>query len=435
MFGAASACRRGSAAVLEGQKRIAIVGSGIAGLVAAWILCRKHAVTLFEADDRIGGHTNTIEFDLAGERHAIDTGFIVYNERTYPNFTRLLDRLGVVTQPSDMSFSVKCERTGLEYNGHTLNTLFAQRSNLFRPRFWRMIRDILRFNREAVALLDKPEDETTLGTFLLQGGYSEAFLRHYILPMGAAIWSTTEDRMLGFPAHFFARFFHNHGFLSVDDRPEWRVIANGSRRYVEKLIVPFADRIRVAAPVVAIERRPDGVSVAVRGGSAESFDEVVIASHSDQALRMLADPSDAERAILGAIPYQENVAILHTDERLLPRRRLARAAWNYHLPVGDSAARVSLTYDMNVLQSLRTKRRFLVTLNREDAVDPSHVHRRIVYHHPLFTREGVAAQRRHGEISGVRRTHYCGAYWRYGFHEDGVVSALAVAKQFGMELT
>lgn len=421
--------------MLEGSKRIAIVGSGIAGLVAAWVLCRKHAVTLFEADDRIGGHTNTIEFELNGERHAIDTGFIVYNERTYPNFTRLLDRLGVATQTSDMSFSVKCERSGLEYNGHSLNTLFAQRSNLFRPRFWRMIRDILRFNREAVALLGQREDDTTLGTFLDQRGYSESFLRHYILPMGAAIWSTTEDRMLGFPAHFFVRFFHNHGFLSVDDRPTWRVIANGSRRYVEKLIVPFAERIRVATPVVAIERRADGVLVTARGESAESFDEVVIATHSDQALRMLADPSDAERAILGAIPYQENVALLHTDERLLPRRRLARAAWNYHLPTGNSGARVSLTYDMNVLQSLRTKRRFLVTLNREDAVDPSQVHRRIVYHHPLFTREGVAAQRRHGEISGVRRTHYCGAYWRYGFHEDGVVSAIAVARQFGMELT
>ncbi|MFO1052544.1 MAG: FAD-dependent oxidoreductase [Planctomycetota bacterium] len=417
------------------RERIAVVGSGIAGLFAAWVLRRRHDVVLFEADDRVGGHTNTIELDRDGKRLSIDTGFIVYNERTYPLFSRLLERLDVATQPSTMSFSVHCEATGLEYNGTSLNTLFAQRRNLLRPSFWRMIRGILRFNREATALLDDPDPALTLGEFLERRRFGPELIRNYLVPMGAAVWSTAPEQMLGFPAHAFARFFHNHGFLSIDDRPQWRVIQGGSQRYVERMLPALGSGVRTSAPVEAVTRGRDGVTVKVRGRDAERFDRVVLACHSDQALRILADPSDAERRVLGAIAYQENVALLHTDSRLMPRRRLAQAAWNYHLPADPQrgAARVTVTYDMNALQSLRSDERFLVTLNREADVDPAKVIRRIVYHHPLYTREAVAAQVRRAEISGPRRTHYCGAYWRNGFHEDGVWSGLLVCRELGMD--
>jgi predicted NAD/FAD-binding protein len=412
----------------ERDMKIAIIGTGIAGNVTAHRLHRDHDITVFEAGTHVGGHTHTHSVDVAGARHEIDTGFIVFNDWTYPNFIALLRELGVDSQPSRMSFSVRCERTGLEYNGTSLNTLFAQRRNLLRPSFHRMIRDILRFNREAPRLLEG-EGEIPLADYLEAERYSSQFVDHYLIPMGAAIWSTDPARMLDFPARFFVRFLHNHGMLSVDDRPTWRVIKRGSARYVEKLVAPFRDRIRLGTPVEWIRRLPDRVLVKARGGEAERFDHVFIAAHSDQALRLLADPSRIEREVLGAIPYQENEVVLHTDTRLLPKARRAWAAWNYHLPRED-AGRVALTYNMNILQSLAARETLCVTLNRTERIDPAKVIERLTYHHPLFTPAAVAAQRRHAEVNGANRTWFCGAYWRYGFHEDGVVSALNALEHF-----
>ena len=406
--------------------KTAIIGTGISGLTAAWQLHRDHSLTVFEANDYIGGHTNTVAVRVQGRQYAVDTGFIVFNDWTYPNFIDLLDRLGVASQPTAMSFSMRCERTGLEYNGENLNTLFAQRRNLFRPSFHRMIRDILRFNREAPALLDDGRD-ISLDAYLRQGRYSREFREHYILPMAAAIWSAESGIMGGMPARFFVQFFKNHGLLSVSDRPQWRVIQGGSRRYVERLTAPFRDRIRLNCPVEWIRRHPTHVQIKPRGGPVERFDQVVIAAHSDQALRLLADSTPLEREILGAIPYQENEAVLHTDARLLPRRRRAWAAWNYHLPA-QPLARVAVTYNMNILQGLDAPETFCVTLNHGEAIDPARVLYRTTYHHPVFTEAGVKAQARRDQISGVNRTWYCGAYWSYGFHEDGVNSGLAVAR-------
>ncbi len=406
--------------------RIAIIGSGISGLVAAHHLWRDHEITVFEARDYIGGHTNTVEVERAGRVWAVDTGFIVFNDRTYPNFERLLGELGVAWQPTEMSFSVKCERTGLEYNGSSLNRLFAQRRNLFRPSFHRMLRDVLRFNREAPALLDGRDGGETLGEYVAAHGYSKEFTDHYLVPMGAAIWSTDPQCFRDFPARTFVRFFSNHGLLTVNDRPEWRVVQGGSARYVERLTLPFRDRIRLRCPVVAVQRRPDHVAVQPRCGPVERFDEVVFATHSDQALRLLADPTPAEREILGALRYQRNEVVLHTDARLLPRRR-AWASWNYHVP-RDPQEGVAVTYHMNILQSLRSPEPFLVTLNRSDRIDPDKVLRRLTYDHPLFDLAAIEAQARWSEISGVGRTHYCGAYWGYGFHEDGVKSGLRVCE-------
>jgi len=359
---------------------------------------------------------------------SIDTGFIVFNDWTYPNFIKLMDELKVPSQPSAMSFSVKCERTGVEYNGTTFNTLFAQRRNLFRPSFLRMIKDILRFNKEAPSWLETGDDETTLGDYLQANGYSQVFQDHYIIPMGAAIWSSGRAGMLAFPARYFMRFFHNHGMLSVDKRPVWRVIQGGSRSYVEPLTQGFRERIRLSTPVDSVSRDGQGVTVKPRGGEAERFDAVIFACHSDQALRLLADPSGAEREILGAIPYQENEAILHTDMSVLPKTRLAWAAWNYHITREDRE-RVALTYDMNILQGLDAPQTFCVTLNYAEAIDPARIIKRLRYHHPVYSRAGIAAQQRHGEISGVNRSYYAGAYWGFGFHEDGLKSALRVVEQ------
>ncbi len=402
--------------------RVAIIGSGVSGMVVAARLHRAHEVTLFEAGAHIGGHTNTVDVDWQGRHFAIDTGFIVFNHWTYPRFIALLNELGVEYQRSDMSFSLRSERTGLEYNGTTLNTLFAQRRNLLRPSFLRMLADILRFNKECRELLsvDARHGAITLGEYLEEHGYSRAFRAQYIVPMGMSIWSATERAMLGFPARFFVEFFDKHGFLNVDDRPVWQAVKGGSREYARKLTAPFRERIRLATPVTGVQRDAAGVTIHAAGAN-ERYDYVVFACHSDQALTLLADATAAEREILGAFPYQENDAVLHTDERLLPRAPLARAAWNYHLL--EKQDRVALTYDMNVLQSLEAPVRFLVTLNRTADIDPAKVLRTITYHHPVYLPAGVAAQRRRAEVSGVNRTCYAGAYWRYGFHEDGVVSA------------
>jgi predicted NAD/FAD-binding protein len=411
--------------------KIAVVGSGIAGNVIAHRLHAEHDITVFEAADHVGGHTHTHSIELGGERQEIDTGFIVYNDWTYPNFIALLNELGVESQPSAMSFSVRNEKTGVEYNGTTINTLFAQRRNLLRPAFHRMVRDILRFNREAPLLLDAPADnaDLALGDYLAQHRYCAEFIDDYLIPMGAAIWSTDPQRMLAFPARYFVRFFHNHGMLSVNERPQWRAIRGGSARYVEKLIAPFEHCIRLNSRVEHVRRLPDRVLVKVQGHEAARFDHVFLACHSDQALQLLADASPLEREIIGAIPYQENEAVLHTDTSLLPRARRAWAAWNYHV-LREHDARVALTYNMNILQTLHARETYCVTLNRTADIDPARIIKRLVYAHPLYTPAGVAAQSRQREVNGVRRTYFCGAYWRYGFHEDGVVSALNALEHF-----
>ncbi len=411
------------------RKKIAIIGTGIAGNVVARALYSQHDITIFEANHYVGGHTHTHDIELLGTHYAIDSGFIVFNHRTYPNFVNLLRELGVAEQASEMSFSVKCERTGLEYNGTTLNTLFAQRKNLASIRFHRMLRDILRFNREAPALLLGDDDTLTLGQYLEQHRYSQVFIDKYLVPMGAAIWSTDPATMREFPAQYFVRFFSNHGMLSVNDRPQWWVVKGGSQSYVEKLIAPFRDRIRLRTPVAGVRRLADGVMVKTAAGEIERFDYVFIGTHSDQALRLLENPSPLEREVLGAIPYQTNDVVLHTDSSLLPRKRRAWAAWNYYIP-REEQAQVSVTYNMNILQGLNAPETFCVTLNDNNRIDPARIIRRMRYTHPIYNRAGVAAQEQQGAINGACRTYYCGAYWGFGFHEDGVVSALNALEHF-----
>jgi predicted NAD/FAD-binding protein len=409
--------------------RIAVIGSGISGMVAAYHLCRKHDITVFESGDYVGGHTHTVDVRLGERSYAVDTGFIVFNDWTYPKFIQLLDELEVPWQPSDMSFSVRCDKSGLEYNGTSLNALFAQRLNLLRPSFLRMVADILQFNRRAPLLLADGADTLSLGEYLKREGFSRYFVDHYIIPMGAAIWSSRPADMLNFPVRFFVEFFSNHGFLSVDNRPTWRVVKGGSRAYIERLTAAFADRIRLNSPVVGIQRQQHKVAVRLKSGAVESFDQVFIACHSDQALKLLSDPSTEEREILGAIGYQANEALLHTDLTLMPKRRLAWAAWNYHLPAVRHD-RVTVTYNMNILQRLEAPEQLLLSLNRTADVDPRTVLGSYLYHHPVYTTAAVAAQKRRHEINGTRRTYYCGAYWGYGFHEDGVKSALASLEEF-----
>jgi predicted NAD/FAD-binding protein len=414
--------------------RIAVIGAGIAGLYAAWRLSRQHQVTVFEAGNYAGGHTNTVDVEWQGKHYAVDTGFIVFNDWTYPNFMAMLKELGVAWQPSNMSFSLKCERTGLEYNGTSLNALFAQRSNIVSPSFLRMIYDILRFNRESRALLKTSDDKTTLSEYLRQNGYSETFAERYILPMGRAIWSAEADAMLSFPARFFVDFFERHGFLNIDNRPQWQAVKGGSREYVRKLLSVMKADVKLSTPIESIRRRPNEVEVCTRKGEVHRFDHIFIACHSDQALDMLSDPSPAEREVLKAFPYAANEAILHTDTSVLPKRPLAQAAWNYHA-LANPQQPVALTYDMNILQTLDAPTRFLVTLNHADAIDKSKIIQRIAYHHPVYLPAGVAAQARHREVNGARRTYYCGAYWRYGFHEDGVVTAMRALEHFQWDQT
>ena len=358
----------------------------------------------------------------------LDTGFIVFNDRNYPNFERLLDELGVETQASLMSFGVS-DGGDFEYNGASPNGLFASRGQMLRPSFHRMIADLVRFNRDARELLASEEDPP-LREWLAAKGYSRAFVERLIVPQAAAVWSADPAQMWSFPARFLVEFFDNHGMLGFRDRPRWRTITGGSRRYVEALTRPLRDRLRLSTPVTEITRHSDHVAVSSRGCESERFDAVVIATHSDQALALLGDPSERERELLGAIPYQSNEAVLHTDRSLLPRRRRAWASWNYHLDAGV-AGRCTVTYHMNRLQSLRADREFCVTLNRTAAIDPERIIRTIQYAHPVYTPAGVAAQSRHHEISGRNRTHYCGAYWGWGFHEDGAKSALRVVREIG----
>lgn len=410
--------------------KIAIVGSGISGLTAAYLLHREHEITLFEANGYIGGHTNTVEVEQEGQKYAVDTGFIVFNGKNYPNFVKILDQLEVESQPTSMSFSVRCARTGLEYNGTSLNGLFAQRRNLLRPSFYRMVMDILRFYREAHELLEGGDESMTLGEYLGRKGFSPQFVEHHIVPMGAAIWSADPADMYDFPARHFARFFDNHGLLQWKGRPQWRVVKGGSQQYVKRMTRMFGDCIRLNSPVERITRVDGGVEVKAANRPAERFDEVIVAAHSDQTLRMLGDPSSVEREVLGAIRYQTNETVLHTDNSLLPHRRRAWASWNYFLPA-EKRSVPTVTYDMNILQGLNSPKHFCVTLNRSEEIDPDEVLQRFTYHHPIFDVKAVDAQRRWEEISGVDRIHYCGAYWGLGFHEDGVVSSLRVAQKLG----
>lgn len=411
--------------------KVAIVGSGVSGLVAAYRLSDEHDVTVFEADDRMGGHVSTVDVEHEGKRHAIDTGFIVYNEQTYPKFSALLSELGVETKPSEMSFGLSCERTGVEWASRGLRSVFAQPGNLLSPAFLGMIRDLLRFNREVSTLFNNDSEKVALGDFLVGAGYSQRFIDHYIVPMGAAIWSAEPADFLRIPASTFVRFFENHGLLETNPSVSWRVVTGGSARYVEKLVAPFRHRIRVGSPVQAIRRARRHVEVASRYGL-ERFDRVVLAVHSEQALRLLVDPSGLERALLRSIAYQENEVVLHTDVSLLPRSARARASWNYRIPQQERA-RVLVTYDMNRLQGITSKAQYLVTLNDEGRIDPRDEIARFTYHHPVFDADAIAAQKRRHEISGTALTHYCGAYWGHGFHEDGVRSALDVCDELGLK--
>jgi uncharacterized protein len=390
-------------------------------MVAAHKLHSEHEIVVYEAADRLGGHSNTIAVEAEDGTHAIDTGFIVFNDRNYPNFEALLEELGVASQRSHMGFSVS-DGERFEYSG-TPWGLFARPAHLVSPSFLGMLRDWRRFNREARALIGMNGTAPSLGAWLEQEGFSQHFIDRLIVPQASAAWSADPEQMWSFPASFMAEFFDNHGMYSLRDRPRWRTVSGGSRSYVEAISAPWRDRVRLAAPVRRIERLPDRVRIEAEGCESEDFDEVVIATHSDQALALLADPSEPEQEILGAIPYQRNEAVLHTDTSLLPRRRTAWSSWNFHL-AAEPRAGSTVTYWMNNLQRLRAEREYLVTLNRGGEIDPEKVLRRFEYDHPVYTAAGVAAQGRHAEISGVRRTHYCGAYWGWGFHEDGVVSAL-----------
>lgn len=406
--------------------RIAIVGSGISGLASAWLLSRRHAVTLFEANDYFGGHTHTHDIELEGKRHAVDTGFIVYNHAHYPLLTGLFEELGVASQPTTMSFSVHSEASGLEYNATSLNALFCQRRNLLSPRFHGMVRDLLRFYRDAPALLDSDDDTLTLGDYLREHRYGAAFRDEHLVPMASALWSSPSEQILDFPARYLVRFMANHHMLQVAGRPEWRVVRGGSACYVRALRARWQVCERLNCVVRSVRRDAESVELRSEAG-VERFDHAVLACHSDQALALLHDADARERAILGAIRYQSNDTVLHTDASLLPRNRRAWAAWNAFVPRKPGQA-CTVSYCMNLLQGIESPQPFVVTLNRTDAIDPSKILRHMRYHHPVYDRASVAAQRRKHEIQGRRRTWFAGAYWGFGFHEDGIASAVDVVQ-------
>ena len=414
--------------------KIAIIGSGISGLTAAYLLNRKHDVTIFEANDYIGGHTHTHKVNIDGKKYSVDTGFIVYNERTYPNFIKLLDLLNVERQLSTMGFSVKSISKDYEYAGESLNSLFAKRSNIFRFGFLRMLYEMYHFGKKADSSGIGLDASVTLGDYLKKEKYSGEFINYFIIPMGAAIWSTPANKVLNMPAYFFIKFFYNHGMLEVINRPNWWVIKNGSSEYIKKIIRGFENKINLSTPVKTVARKNEGIEIQLaKKEETLKFDSVIFATHSDQALEMLENPTDTEKDILSSIPYQKNEVLLHTDSSVLPRRKLSWASWNYQLD-SDPALPVVLTYNMNILQSINCKETLCVTLNDHNSVDETKILKKITYHHPLFNGKSIEAQKRKSEISGVNNTHYCGAYWRNGFHEDGVVSALDVCKDFGEQI-
>ncbi|QDT72533.1 NAD(P)/FAD-dependent oxidoreductase [Lacipirellula limnantheis] len=421
------------------RKRIAIIGAGVSGLVAARLLSERHDVTLFEAAGHLGGHARTVEFEAYGHRFAADVGFMVFNHQTYPNFARMLARLGVASQPSDMSFSVRIDECDLEYQGSSLNGLFAQRRNLARPTFLRMLRDVVRFNRDASraltgALAESPE--LTLGEFAADAGYCREMLDHYLLPMTAAIWSAPPRAVEQFPAAFLFRFFQNHGLIQLRDRPQWRTIAGGSRRYVEALAEPLreAAAIRENSQIVAVERmNAGGVRLRDADGDAGRFDAAVLATHGPQSLQLLTNPQPIEREVLGCFVTQQNLAVLHTDVSHLPRRRRAWASWNYRVD-GDATRPATVTYDLNRLQRLGAPAPLCLTLNPATPIAAKTELARFEFAHPLYSNAAIAAQRRWPELHQQDAIAFCGAYWGNGFHEDGVTSALAVCRRFGVGL-
>jgi uncharacterized protein len=414
--------------------KIAIIGSGISGLTAAYLLNRKHDITVFEANDYIGGHTHTVEVELKGQQYHVDTGFIVFNDRTYPNFMNLMDQLGVEKVPTAMGFGVKSDRTGIEYSTTSLNHLFAQRRNLTNFVFLGMLQNINRFNKQVSAALqgNQLDADVSLGEYLKYQGYSQFFIDHFITPMGAAIWSISVKQMMDFPLLAFARFFHNHGLLTLSDQPQWYFIKDGSQSYVKKLTASFIDKIRLSTPVQSVIRDGDRVFIEVDGETVR-FDKVVFATHSDVTLNMLADPSTSEAEILSAMKYQHNDIVLHTDISVLPENKKAWAPWNYHLQA-DYDRPATLTYNMNMLQKISAPEVFCVTLNETERIDSSKILGRYDKSHPIFDKESIEAQERYYQIGGINNTYFCGAYWFNGFHEDGVNSALRVALDFGEDI-
>lgn len=424
-------------------KRVAIIGTGIAGLTSAYLLNNTTDITIFESNDYIGGHTATKKITADGNQYAIDTGFIVYNDWTYPNFIKLMARLNVESQASEMSFSVRNDSTGLEYNGNTLNSLFAQRRNIFSPSFWRLVLDILKFNKVCKQAIedDINTEKVTLIAFIEQHNFSEQFVQNYILPMCAAIWSTSLEASANFPLSFFLKFFNNHGLLNVTNRPQWYTLVGGSSQYIEPITAAFRDKIRLSCPVSRVSKTENGFELATPN-ECYDFDEVIFACHSDQALKILHLESFEQttrqslNTILGAIPYAMNEVVLHTDSSVLPKRELAWASWNYRIK-GDSSERLApaaVTYNMNILQRLNADTTFCVTLNNTQSIAPEKILGTYYYAHPQFSPEMVNAQQQRKRICGVDGLHFCGAYWYNGFHEDGVRSALDVCKRFGVSL-
>ena len=407
--------------------KIAIIGSGISGNTLAYHLNSNHQITLFESNSRVGGHSHTHEIEISNQKLNVDTGFIVFNKKTYPHFINLLHELKVPYENSAMSFSVKDSQKDFEYNGTNLNTLFAQRKNFISPTFYKMIKEILRFNKNSTLLL-KNNEEISLGEYLDREAYSDFFKKYYILPMGSAIWSSDVKTMMTFPAKFFVRFFDNHGMLNINDRPQWLTITGGSINYVKKLISPFEKKIKLNSQIKSVERKNDHVAIQFHDRT-ERFDWVFFACHSDEALKLIKSPTQDEKNVLKAIPYKDNEVILHFDERFMPRRKLAWAAWNYHV-TEDSSSPVSLTYNMNILQNLKTNVPVLVTLNPQEKIDKHKIIKKLSYAHPQYSLKSIEAQSKHHLISGVNRTSFAGAYWGNGFHEDGVKSAIDAIEQF-----
>jgi predicted NAD/FAD-binding protein len=420
------------------SKKIAIIGSGISGLTCGHLLHQKHVVTVFESNNYIGGHTATIDVEVNNQQYAIDTGFIVFNDWTYPNFIKLMDKIGVRSQATEMSFSVKNLSQNLEYNGNTLNSLFSQRRNILRPKFWRIVIGILKFNKickkGAAGKIDYGQE--TLHEFLKRHKFSDDFTYNYILPMCAAIWSTSLEDIKAFSFTFFLRFFNNHGLLNIADRPQWRSIVGGSREYIKPLTAGFENNISINSPVISVTDKQNQKLIRLQDSSEHLFDEVIFACHSDQALAMLAEPSLLQTEILGDMPYSKNEVLLHTDVSVLPVRKLAWASWNYLIKgyEGESQAPAILTYNMNILQNIQSDTTFCVTLNNSKDIDPEKVLGSYQYSHPQFNNKTIVAQSRWAEISGIQGLHFCGAYWFNGFHEDGVRSALNVCESFGEKL-
>lgn len=422
------------------KQKIAIIGSGISGLTSAYLLHKHHEIKVFEANDYIGGHTATVDVEVNGREYSIDTGFIVFNDWTYPNFNKLMAQLGVESQPTQMSFSVKNTVTNLEYNGHDLNSLFAQRRNIFNPKFYKMLSDIVRFNKLCKSALEQNEvGNITIAEFAQQHNLGDQFLYNYLLPMGAAIWSASIDDMQDFPLQFFIRFFNNHGLLNITERPQWSVIKGGSRSYVAPLIQGFTDSIELNSEIASVIRTDNGIEI-INKGNTEHFDHVIFACHSDQALVLLSDATTQEQQVLGAIPYNANEVVLHTDSSILPKRKLAWASWNYLINADartnneERQRAAAVTYNMNILQGIESDTTFCVTLNNTAAINADKILRKFIYHHPVYSLESMQARLQRELICGQNNTHFCGAYWHNGFHEDGVVSALEVCKRFGVSL-